>query len=119
MPTGVYAELRNASNRRFLLVEELTRAKNRLQKWIAVYFPKYKGIYTHIDAKGGLLVLKQASTPEEIVKLGVDGIIKIWKDAKLRGNGHKKAILILNAAMNSIGLKSGLAEAKMEIQDLI
>lgn len=119
MPTGVYAELRNASNRRFLLVEELTRAKNRLQKWIAVYFPEYKGIYTHIDAKGGLLVLKQASTPEEIVKLGVDGIIKIWKDAKLRGNGHKKAILILNAAMNSIGLKSGLAEAKMEIQDLI
>lgn len=119
MPTGVYAELRNASNRRFLLVEELTRAKNRLQKWIAVYFPEYKGIYTHIDAKGGLLVLKQASTPEEIVKLGVDGIIKIWKDAKLRGNGHKKAILILNAAMNSIGLKSGLTEAKMEIQDLI
>ena len=83
MPTGVYAELRNASNRRFVLVEEQTRAKNRLQKWVAVYFPEYKGIYTHIDAKGGLLVLKQAPTPEEIVRLGVEGIIKIWKDAKL------------------------------------
>ena len=90
MPTGVYAELRNASNRRFVLVEEQTRAKNRLQKWIAVYFPEYKGIYTHIDAKGGMLVLKKAPTPEEIVRLGVEGIIKIWKDAKLRGNGHKK-----------------------------
>ena len=56
MLTGVYAELRNASKRRFLLVEELTKAKNRLQKWIAVYFPEYKGIYTHIDAKGGLFV---------------------------------------------------------------
>ena len=65
------------------LVEEQTRAKNRLQKWIAVYFFEYKGIYTHIDAKGGLLVLKQAPTPEEIVRLGVEGIIKIWKDAKL------------------------------------
>lgn len=119
MPTGVYAELRNASNRRFVLVEELTRVKNRLQKWIAVYFPEYKGIYTHIDAKGGLLVLKQAPTPEEIVKLGVEGIIKIWKDAKLRGNGHKKAMQILNAAMRSIGLKIGLREARMEIQDLI
>jgi len=119
MPTGVYAELRNASNRRFVLVEEQTRAKNRLHKWIAVYFPEYKGIYTHIDAKGGLLVLKQASTPEEIVRLGVEGIIKIWKDAKLRGNGHKKAMLILNAAMKSIGLKAGLTEARMEIQDLI
>ena len=78
-----------------------------------------KGIYTHIDAKGGMLVLKKAPTPEEIVRLGVEGIIKIWKDAKLRGNGHKKAMLILAAAMRSIGLKAGLTEARMEIQDLI
>lgn len=119
MPTGVYAELRNASNRRFVLVEEQTRAKNRLQKWIAVYFPEYKGIYTHIDSKGGLLVLKHAATPDEIVSLGVDGIIGIWKSEKLRGNGRKKAMEIVNAAMNSIGLKSGLTEARMEIRDLI
>ncbi|RGI07242.1 IS110 family transposase [Roseburia sp. TF10-5] len=119
MPTGVYAELRNASNRRFVLTEELIRSKNRLQKWIAVYFPEYKGIYTHIDAKGGLMVLKTAPTPEKITKLGVDGIIQIWKDAKLRGNGHKKAMLIVHAASRSIGLTEGLEEARMEIQDLI
>lgn len=119
MPTGVFAELRNASNRRFVLTEELIRTKNRLQKWIAVYFPEYKGIYTHIDAKGGMLVLKTAPTPEEIIKLGVDGVIQIWKEAKLRGNGHKKAMLIVNAASQSIGLTEGLEEARMEIQDLI
>ena len=119
MPTGVFAELRNASNRRFVLTEELIRTKNRLQKWIAVYFPEYKGIYTHIDAKGGMLVLKTAPTPEEIIKLGVDGVIQIWKEAKLRGNGHKKAMLIVNAASQSIGLTEGLEEAHMEIQDLI
>jgi len=119
MPTGVYAELRNASNRRFVLTEEFIRSKNRLQKWIAVYFPEYKGIYTHIDSKGGLMVLKTAPTPEEIIKLGINGIIRIWKDAKLRGNGHKKAMLIVNAASQSIGLTEGLEEARMEIQDLI
>ena len=113
MPTGVFAELRNASNRRFVLTEELIRTKNRLQKWIAVYFPEYKGIYTHIDAKGGMLVLKTAPTPEEIIKLGVDGVIQIWKEAKLRGNGHKKAMLIVNAASQSIGLTEGLEEARM------
>ena len=48
-----------------------------------------------------------------------EDIIKIWKDAKLRGNGHKKVMNILNAAMRSIGLKAGLTEAWMEIQDLI
>ncbi len=119
MPTGVYAELRNASNRRFVLVEEQTRAKNRLQKWIAVYFPEFRGIYTHVDAKGGLLVLKKAATPEEVVRLGVDGVNQIWREAKLRGNGRKKAMQIVSAAMNSIGLKEGLTEARMEIQDLI
>ena len=65
------------------------------------------------------MVLKQASTPEKIIKLGEEGIIKIWKDAKLRGNGHKKAMKIPNAAMRSIGLEADLTEARMEIQDLI
>lgn len=118
MPTGVYAVLRNASNRRFVLTEELIRSKNRLQKWIAVYILEYKEIYTRIDSKGGMMVLK-APTPEEIIKLRVDGIIQIWKDAKPRGNGHKKAMLIVNAASQSIGLTEGLEEARMEIQDLI
>ena len=119
MPTGVYAELRNASNRRFVLMEEHTRAKNRLHKWIAVYFPEYKGVYTHIDAKGGLMVLKKAATPDDIIKLGVEGIQQIWKDAKLRGSGRKKAVQIVTAATGSIGLKEGLEEARMELLDLI
>ena len=40
MPTGIYAELRTASNRRFTIVEEQTRAKNRIQRWVSVYFPE-------------------------------------------------------------------------------
>ena len=119
MPTGIYAELRTASNRRFTIVEEQTRAKNRIQRWVSVYFPEYKGIYTLIDAKGGLAVLKKASTPDEIVKLGVDGIVQIWKEQKLRANGKSKAMKIVSAALNSIGLKEGLESAKMEIRELI
>jgi transposase len=65
------------------------------------------------------MVLKKAATPDDIVKLGVDGIQQIWKDAKLRGSGFKKAMQIVTAATNSIGLKEGLEEAKMELLDLI
>ena len=119
MPTGIYAELRNASNRRFTLVEELTRTKNRLQRWIAIYFPEYKKIYRHIDAKGGMMVLKTAGTPKAIIELGVDGIIDIWRSAKLRANGQKKAMQIVDTARNSIGLSEGLLEAKLELEDLI
>ena len=119
MPQGIYAELRNASNRRFTLVEEQTRIKNRLYRWISVYFPEYKGIYTQINAKGGLLILKEAPMPEDIIKLGIDGILEIWKKAKLRANGHKKAMVIYNAALKSIGYREGLVEARMEIRDLL
>ena len=80
-------------------MEEHTRAKNRLHKWIAVYFPEYKGVYIHIDARGGLMVLKKAATPDDIIKLGVEGIQQIWKDAKLRGSGRKKAMQIVTAAI--------------------
>lgn len=59
MPTGVYAELRNSYTRRFAVVKEQTRAKNRIQRWISIYFPEYKEIYTLIDSKGGLMVLKK------------------------------------------------------------
>lgn len=119
MPTGVYAELRNAYTRRFAVVKEQTRAKNRIQRWISIYFPEYKGIYTLIDSKGGLMVLKKAATPDEIVKLGVEGIVQIWKEEKLRANGRSKAMKIVTAALNSIGLKEGLESARMEIRDLI
>ena len=119
MPTGVYAELRNAYTRRFAIVKEQTRAKNRIQRWISIYFPEYKGIYTLIDSKGGLMVLKKAATPGEIVRLGVDGIVSLWKEAKLRANGRSKAMKIVTAAMNSIGLRDGLESAGMEIRDLI
>jgi len=32
MPTGVYAELRNAYTRRFAVVKEQARARNRIQR---------------------------------------------------------------------------------------
>ena len=58
------------------------------------------------------MVLKKAATPDDIAKLGVEGIQQIWKDAKLRGSGRKKAMQIVAAATGSIGLKEGLEEAK-------
>ena len=65
------------------------------------------------------MVLKKAATPDDMIKLDVEGIQQIWKDAKLRGSGRKKAMQIVTAATGSIGLKEGLEEAKMELLDLI
>lgn len=42
IPTGIYAEIRSLSNLRFQTQEELTRIKNRIARWFAIYFLNIK-----------------------------------------------------------------------------
>ena len=90
IPTGIYAEIRSLSNLRFQTQEELTRIKNRTARWFAIYFPEYKDVYGDLKAVSGRMVLKEAPLPEDIRKLGAEGVNKIWRNAKLRGAGMKK-----------------------------
>ena len=91
IPTGIYAEIRSLSNLRFQTQEEVTRIKNRIARWFSIYFPEYKDVYGDVKAVSGRMVLKKAPLPEDIKKLGVEGVNKIWRDAKKRGAGMKRA----------------------------
>ena len=119
LPDGVYADLRSASNMRFQIQSELTRILNRISRWFNIYFPEYKTVYGNLDAVSGMLVLKTAPLPEDILTLGADGINKIWRDAKLRAVGKKRAQTLVNAAEHSVGSKEGAIAARMEIRMLI
>ncbi len=119
LPDGVYADLRTASNMRFQVQSELTRIQNRISRWFSIYFPEYKTVYGNLDAASGMLVLKKAPLPEDILALGVDGINKIWRDAKMRAVGKKRAQTLVDAAEHSIGSKEGAISARMEMRMLI
>ncbi len=119
LPDGVYADLRTASNMRFQIQSELTRIQNRISRWFNIYFPEYRSVYGNIDAISGMMVLKQAPLPEDILTLGVDGINQIWRDAKLRAVGKKRAQTLVIAAEHSVGSKEGATAARMEIHMLI
>ncbi len=119
LPDGVYADLRTASNMRFQIQSELTRILNRISRWFNIYFPEYKTVYGNLDAVSGMLVLKTAPLPEDILTLGVDGIDRIWRDAKLRAVGKKRAQTLVNAAEHSVGSKEGAISARIEIRMLI
>ena len=56
IPTGIYAEIRSLSNLRFQTQEELTRIKNRIARWFAIYFPEYKDVYGDYKAVSGRMV---------------------------------------------------------------
>ena len=119
IPIGVYAEIRNLSNLRFQAQEELTRAKNRLARWFSIYFPEYKEVYRDLKAVSGRMVLQMAPLPEDIRKLGVEGVNRIWRDAKLRGAGMKRAKTLVTAAEHSVGSKESPEAARIELKILL
>ena len=119
LPDGVYADLRTASNIRFQLQAELTRIQNRISRWFNIYFPEYKTVYGKPDAKSGMLILKAAPLPEDILTLGIDGVNQIWRDEKLRAVGKARAKTLIEAAEHSVGSKEGAVSGKMEIRMLL
>ena len=119
LPEGVYADLRTASNMRFQIQAELTRIQNRISRWFNIYFPEYKTVYGKPDAVSGIMILKKAPLPEDILALGVEGVNQIWRDAKLRAVGKARAKTLIEAAEHSVGSKEGALSARIEIRMLL
>ncbi len=119
IPDGVYAEIRVLSELRVRAQNELIRLKNQLYRWFSIYFPNYTDVYKNIGAVSGLMILKAAPLPKDIVKLGVEGVRGIWKDAKLRGSGVKRAQNLVLAAEHSIGSRDAHDAARIELQILL
>ena len=118
IPTGIYAEIRSLSNLRLQTQEEITRIKNRIARWFSIYSGNQRR-YRNPDSVSGLMVLKEAPLPQDIVKLGVDGINKIWRDAKLRAAGPKRVKTLLTAAKHSIGSQEAPDSARIELKNLL
>ena len=119
IPDGIYAEIRVLSGLRVLAQSEITRLKNRIARWFSIYFPNYKDVYGNVGAISGLMILRAAPLPEDIVKLGVDGVNQIWRDARLRGVGIKRARTLVEAAEHSVGSRDAQEAARIELQILL
>ena len=118
LPSGIYAEIREASVCRDMIMKQHVRLSNQIQGWLQKYFPEYLECYKEWDSTSGLMVLKNAPLPRDIIKLGAGGINQIWRDAKVRAAGMKRAKTLVEAAQNSVGLEGGEA-AKLEIWILV
>lgn len=107
LPEKVYADLRRLSMFRDQLNEDRIRNKNRLHRELKMNFPEYKEALGKIDGVFTLELLRKAPFPDDLIKLGSEGIRQIWHDAKLRGRGYSRAEEILEYAKKSVGLKEG------------
>ena len=119
VPDGTYADLRIMTANRRRLVREITQIKNRFARWFAIYFPEYKDVFGDWESQSSMLVLRTACTPEAIIELGAEKINQIWRDAKLRAVGMKRATTLCETASRSIGLRKGSSAARYEMKLLL
>lgn len=116
IPEGLYAEIRGLSTLRDQLMETRIQAMNRLHRELKIYFPEYKDAFGKMDGDFTLEVLRNAPFPDEINRLGEDGLKDLWHKAKLRGAGYRNAVRIIGYAENSVGLDEGNDAAKEAVR---
>ncbi|MBR0514415.1 MAG: IS110 family transposase [Clostridia bacterium] len=119
VPSGAYADLRIMFSNRTRISREIVAIKNHLARWFAIHFPEYKEVFRNYEAQSSLHLLKVAATPSSIVALGANGINKIWRDAKIRAVGMKRATTLYETAKKSIGQNQGTAAAEVEMKLLL
>ena len=103
LPSGVYAEIREASVCRDQIMKQHVRLSNQIQGWLQKFFPEYFECYADWDSTSGLMLLKEAPLPQDILRIGA---------------GIKRAQTLVEAAQNSVGLEAGEA-ARLEIWVLV
>ena len=116
LPEKLYADIRRLSMFRDQLNEDRIRNLNRLHREMKIYFPEYKDAFGKVDGAFCLEVLKVAPFPDDLRKLGIDGIKQIWHEAKLRGRGYANAKAIFENAEKSIGLREGCEASKKAVR---
>jgi len=117
--TGDYAEVRVAMVQRDRLNTNLIQVKNQIQNWLDRYFPEYLTVFKKWEGKASLLSLRSFPLPQDVLAVGVTGIVSHWKTQVKRAVGIKRASLLVDAARTSVGLTSGLTMAREELKMLL
>lgn len=118
VPEGVYADLRILYNCRVKVQKSIIMLENQLQRWFKIYFPEYVEVFGNISGKASVIVLEKAALPQDIIRLGIDGINQLWRDEKLRAVGIARATSLYEAAISSIGRREGTIGARAEFSML-
>lgn len=119
IPEGIYSELRTAMETRWQLVKQLNTIRNRVKRWISIYFPEFNKVFGDWEGKAALIVLKEFATPAKVLATGLEGIVGLWRKDKIRAVGRKRAVDLLEAAKKSVGVREGLVAAENDLLTLL
>lgn len=114
-----FAELRYLAHFRHELMVDKNREVNRFHRLMDLIFPELLGIFKKNLGKGLMALLNKVVLPEKILALGAEEIGKTLSQHSKGKLGIKRAVLVTEAAKNSVGVKSGLVSLEMELRQLL
>ena len=96
---------------------------NRIVRWIDLYFPEFRSVFSEWDGVRSLATLKAFALPEDLQQLSVDDVLEGWREQGMRRvagvSGRSKAAQLLAAAARSIGKSDTNDAARQEILHLL
>ena len=117
LPHDIYAELRGLSTVRTGLNKRKNALKNTITAVMDEYFPEYVEVFRcPLSGKASRHLLKVCPFPKFILELGEDGVTEEIKKAVKRTVGRKKAIQMVEAAKESIGVDYGEEAARLKLR---
>ena len=119
IPEGVYSELRIAMESRWHLVKQLNMIRNRVKRWLSIYFPEFNTVFKSWEGKCALIALREFPTPAQVLSKGTEAIAERWKKDKIRAVGLKKTMQLVAAAKSSVGVQEGLWAAENDLMMLL
>jgi transposase len=119
IPRGLYREIRTAMDTRWQIVEQLNAIRNRVERWISIYFPEFSTVFSDWEGKAALIMMNEFPTPQQVLEKGIDGIVQRWHQDKIRAVGIKRATKLYEAAGQTVGIKAGLTASQNDLKILL
>ena len=117
LPHDIYAQLRGLSTTRTGLNKRKNALKNTITAVMDEYFPEYAEAFKcPLSGKASRHILKVCPFPKYILELGEDGVTDEIKKAVKRTVGRKKALQLVEAAKESVGVDYGEEAARLKLR---
>lgn len=119
VPEGSAAELRKLNNARERTIRRRTIMYNQVQDLVYEIFPEFLQIMKGVKSVTAQYLLKNITTPENIVNTAIEELTKIIKKISRGKLGVDRAKALYEVSKNSVGIIEGQKSIVMEIKEIM
>lgn len=119
LPKGPFAELRCYARFRERKIVELGVQRNLLHSLVDVVFPEYGSLFSKIEGKASLTLLKHFTTPDRILHAGFQNLSQVLHQASRGKLPAACAKRLMEAASTTVGGKEGIEATAFAIRNIV